>query len=53
MHDAVLMRDFEGKGDLLRDSQGVARWHRSRRDPIGERLSRNELEHERLHTRLP
>jgi hypothetical protein len=49
MHDAVLVRDLEGLGDLSRDRQRVGERHRSLRDSIGERLPANELQHKRVH----
>ena len=53
MHDAVLVRDLEGLGDLFGDGQRVGDRYGSLRDPIGERLTFDQLEHQRLHARLP
>ena len=49
MHDAVLVRDLEGLRDLFGNAQRVDDRYRSLRDPIGERLPFDQLEHERVY----
>ena len=46
MNDPLLMRCFEGFGDLLGDGQGLVELNRPTRDPLREILSFDELHHE-------
>ena len=50
MNDPLLVRGFEGLGDLLRDGQGLIDRDRSLCDPIRERRSLDQFHHEGLHT---
>jgi len=45
--DPVLVRRFEGFGDLPRDRQRFVEWHRSTTNAIGERRPIDQLEDER------
>ena len=48
MDDPLLMRRFEGFGDLLRDRQGFVDGDRSVRDAIRQGRPLDEFEHQRL-----
>ena len=47
MNDPLLVRRFEGIGDLFRDRQRFVERNRPARDPLREILAFDELEHER------
>ena len=49
MDDPLLVRRFERLGDLLRDRQRFVERHRALRDPIGERRTLDQLQHQRPH----
>ena len=49
MDDALLVRGFEGFGNLLRDRQRLVDRNRSLRDPVRERRPLDQLHDERLH----
>ena len=46
MDDALLVRRFERFGDLARDRQRLADIERAARDPLGQRLALDQLQHE-------
>jgi len=48
MDHALLMRRFEGFGDLLRDGQRFAHGDGALRDPLGEIVTLDEFHHERM-----
>ena len=45
--DPLLVRRFERLGDLPRDRQRFVERNRPARDPLGERLALDQLQHER------
>ena len=47
MDDSLLMRSFEGVGDLLRDRQRLIDRNRPLRDPICQRRPLDEFHHQR------
>ena len=47
MDDALFVRGFERFCNLLRDGKCFIEWHRAACDSIGERLTLDELHHER------
>ena len=49
MDDPLLVRRFEGFGDLLRDRQRLVKRDRSARDALREILALDQLHHEGLH----
>ena len=53
MDDAALVRRVERVGELPSDVQRLADRQRPAREPVGERLAFDELEHERVHAGLP
>ena len=53
MDDAVLVRRFEGLGDLLRDGQRLSNRYRPARDLCGEVHALDEFHHERANDPLP
>ena len=63
MNDALLVRRFQGLGDLPRDGQGLVERHsclprQSARgaeagDPLRQILTLDQLHHERAYPRLP
>ena len=48
MDDALLVRGFEGLGDLTRDRQGFVQRNRPTSDPIGQRVALDQFEDERV-----
>ena len=50
MHDAPLVRRFQGFGDLSRDRHNLVQWNRSGRDAIRQRRTVDQLQDERVHT---
>ena len=50
--DALLVRGFERGGNLPRDGQRLGDGNRPARDPLGERLALDELQHQRAHARV-
>ena len=48
MDDALLVRGFEGLADLTRDRQGFIQRNRTTSDPIGQRVTFDQFEDERV-----
>ena len=46
MDDPLLVRRFEGFGDLLRDGQRLVHGNRTLRDAVGERRPLDQFHHE-------
>ena len=49
VHDAAVVRDFEGVRHLRRDPRGLVEWQRPVDEPVGERLTLDEFQHQRRH----
>ena len=53
MDDALLVRGFERLGDLARERQRLLDRQRAAPQPLGQRLSLDQLHDQELHGRLP
>ena len=53
MNDPALVRRLERFCDLPCDGQRLVERHAAARDPIGQRRPFNQLQHQRVHRRLP
>ena len=53
MDDALLVRGFEGFGDLLRDRKRLIDRNRPLRDAVGQRRPLDQLHHQRARRRPP